>query len=775
MSFRERLARCKAAFVASFAIVHLAGPSPASGQAADSPIVVTARRIEEPIDQTPMSVAALDAQGLERIGAATLADVARAIPNFTLTPTGVLGVETPVIRGIFSPAGSSTVGLYLDDVPIQIRSTGFSRNIDLRTFDLERVEVMRGPQGTVFGANSMGGTIRFITRRPDLARTQARASAELAATDGGGFSHEVQGALGGPIAAGTVGFRAAVYHRTDAGYVDRISREDGSTIGRNIDDHSVIALRGTLRAAIGERIELMPALLYQRGRRDDYSFFDSDPGPYRQRNVNTQPSRDRLILPSLTVTFDVDDAVLTSVTALLDRDDRQVTDYSLVFGELVLGGAMPGLVPEGGTRSFSEIGQRNVTQEIRLASKPGHGSIDWVAGAFLRVAHLDLLQEVVEPGIVDLVRDYIGASVEEVFGVPLLEGGISYRGIERLRERQLAGFGEVNWRFLDGLEASAGVRVARSRLNLRVLSEGPYAGGVLTEPARRSQRETPVTPRFGLSYQPAPGRLIYLSAGKGFRIGGANPPVPTAACAGDLTAFGRREAPVSYGSDTLWSYEAGMKASLARQRVQLSAALFQIDWRGIQQPILLPNCGFSFVDNLGAARSRGFEAEVDVRPVPNLLLYGAIGFVDARFRTTVLGGASGPGGQRAVLASRGDRVPFVPRWSGRFGAEVRARLARLGRMFLRTEYQFASAFRRAPSPVAFSYDPLVYRGAAYGAVQARMGLEHEDWKLSLFVRNLLNDRSILFSSAEFVPVTGSPLRQTTLRPRTIGLAASIQF
>jgi iron complex outermembrane receptor protein len=756
-------------------VLGLVGPGPALGQTADSQIVVTARRIEEPIDQTPMSVAALDTDGLERIGAETLADVARAIPNFTLTPTGVLGVETPAIRGIFSPAGSSTVGLYLDDVPIQIRSTGFSRNVDLRTFDLERVEVMRGPQGTVFGANSMGGTIRFITRRPDLIDMDARMSAELAMTDGGGLSHEAQAAIGGPIADGTLGFRAAVYHRRDAGFIDRIRRQDGNAIGRNVDDHSVIALRGSLRAAIGDRVELMPALFYQRGRRDDYPYFDSDLAPYRQRNVHAQPARDRLILPSLTATLDFEDAVLTSVTALLDRDDRQVTDYSLVFGELVLGGAMPGLVPVGGTRSYSDIGQRNVTQEIRIASKPGHGSIDWVAGAFYREAHLDLLQEVVEPGIEELVAQYVGASVVDVFGVPLIEGSISYRGSERVRERQIAGFGEVSWRFLDGFEASAGVRVARSRLGLRVLSEGPYAGGVLTEPARRSQRETPVTPRFGLSYRPEPGRLFYLSAGKGFRVGGANPPVPTAACAEDLAAFGRTTAPVAYGSDTLWSYEAGMKASVARQQVQLSAAAFQIDWRGIQQPVSLPNCGFSFVDNLGAARSRGFEAQVDVRPTPNLLLYGAIGFVDARFRATVLGSASAPGGQRAVIVSRGDRVPLVPRWTGRLGAEVRARLARLGRMFVRTEYQFASAYRRAPSRIAFGFDPRVYRGEAYGTLQARMGLEHEDWKVSLFVRNLLNDRSILFNSAEFVPVTGSPLRQMTLRPRTIGFAASILF
>ena len=131
----------------------------AQAQPVEPPIVVTARRFEEPVDETPMSVAVMSADELGRVGADDLGDVARAVPNFTIAPTGVLGVGTPSIRGIFSPAGSSTVGLYVDDVPVQVRSVGFSRNLDLRTFDLDRVEVVRGPQGTLFGANSMGGTM----------------------------------------------------------------------------------------------------------------------------------------------------------------------------------------------------------------------------------------------------------------------------------------------------------------------------------------------------------------------------------------------------------------------------------------------------------------------------------------------------------------------------------------------------------------------------------------------------------------------------------------
>lgn len=746
-------------------------PSVSADKAA---IIVTARRLEEPLQVVPISVTALDDDALHGMGAETLADVARAVPNLIVAPVGVLGAEQPAIRGIFSPAGSSTVGIYIDDVPIQIRSLGFAGNADIRTFDLVRVEVLRGPQGTLFGANSMGGTIRFITRQPDLHLSDVRTQAEIGFTKDGGISREINGAVGGPIVPGRLGFRAGAYYRLDAGYVDRIDRRSGALRGRNINDVSALALRAGLKGAVGETVELTPSLLYQKSRRDDYPLFESSLGPHRQSNLHRQPGEDEFFLPSFTAKAALGGAELTSVTAYLDRHDRQVTDYSLTFGELVLGGLVPGLVPEGGTRSLTRVTQRSFTHETRLSSALAEAPLRWVVGAFYRRSRLGLTQSVVEPGISDLVESFFGASVEAVFGAPLLPGGISYRGTERVRETQLAGFGEVSWRLADTLEATAGVRVTRSRLGLRVLSEGPYAGGSITQPDERTQSETPVTPRFGLAYRPTQDQLLYASVGKGFRVGGANPPVPAAPCAADLRAFGRDEAPVSFNSDSLWSYEVGAKSSWARRRLQLSLSLFHIDWDGIQQPVSLPNCGFSFVDNLGTARSRGFELEAEARPVPPLSLTAAVGYVDARFRSTVLGGAM-PGGERAIIVERGDRVPYVPRWTTRLAGEYRAALPRSLEGFLAAEYQYSSRYRRAPSEAAVGYDPRVYRGDAYGNVLARAGMEGDGWTVSAFVDNLLDDRSILFSSADLVPATRAPLRQLTPRPRTIGLAGSLLF
>lgn len=757
---------------AGFAAATPARAVPGAGSAEDASIIVTARQYAEPLHQVPFSITAFEGAQIALSGAERLSDLARGVPNLIVVPVGTLGAEQPAIRGIFSPAGSATTGLYLDDVPIQMRSLGFGGSADIRTFDLVRAEVLRGPQGTLFGASSMGGTIRFITRQPDLDETSGYLSATLEQVRGGGLGGGVEGAVGVPLLPGKIGLRTGFYYRRDGGYVDRVDGQSGAIVQRDVNDVDALALRAAVKAAVGETVELTPALHYQRTRRGDFPFFDSTRGPHLKSSIHEQPGREEFILPSLTLRADLGGATLTSVTAHLDRTDRQTTDYSLAFGELVLGGAVPGLVPAGGTRSLTKVTQRSFSQELRFASPDGAAPLRWVFGFFYRRASFGLTQNVIEPGIADLTRLYLDASVADVFGVPLLPGGVSYRGSETVREDQVAAFGEASWRISERLEALAGLRVTRSRLDLEVVSEGPYAGGAFKAADAPSQRETPVTPRLGLSYRLGESALVHAGISKGFRVGGANPPVPAGPCGADLLAFGRSEAPASFGSDSLWSYEAGFKGRFA-PGLSLSASLFRIDWKGIQQPVMLPGCGFSFTDNLGRARSRGFEFEGEARLAPGLRTSLGLGFVDARFGETILGGVGEDG--RVVIAGRGDRIPYVPRWTTRVAADYELALPGALRGFLHGEVQYVSAYRRAPSEEAAGYDARVDRGHDYANALLRAGVGRGPWQVSLFVDNLFDDRSILFSSADLVPATGSPLRQQTLTPRTAGVSAALQF
>lgn len=739
-------------------------------------IIVTARRRAERLGDVPVSITVLSDGRLDRMGAETLDDIARVVPNLTIPPAGVLGSGQPSIRGIFSTVGAATVGLYIDDVPIQIRPLLFTGNPNPHIFDLDRIEVLRGPQGTLFGASSLGGTIRLITRQPDLATYSGKAAAELSATRGGGIGYQASITGGGPLVAERLGFRGGVYYRRNAGYVDRVDPVSERVVRADINDGTTLAVRAALRARIGEAMTVTPSVQYQRERSDDLPFFESTRGPQRQAFIVDQPGRDDFGLASLDVEADLGAAVLTSVTSVYGRDDRRLSDYSTVFGELVLGGAIPGLTPPGGTRNDTDSRQRNVTQEVRLASAAASAALNWVVGGYYQRSDIRLVQDVAEPGVAALVEQIFGVPVDTVFGTPLLPGGVTYRGREDIVETQLAAFGEAGWRFTPTLEAIAGLRVSRSVLDLEVVSEGPYAGpDAAANRVAERRDETPVTPRLGLNYHPDQNTLVYASASRGYRAGGANTPVPPGPCASDLATLGRTTAASSYGSDALWNYELGAKASFPAVGMRVAAAIFQIHWSDIQQQVALPNCGFSYVDNLGSARSRGFELEAEVTPIRGLDVSAAVGFVDARFRDDLLGGVQPDTGARAILVERGDRVPFTPCWTISASAEYRVQLAASTSAFARAEYQFLGAYQRTPSSPAASYNSAIVRGQSRSYAVLRAGVQDERRSISLFAENLFDDRSVIFSSSDLVPVSRSPLRQTTARPRTIGLTASAQY
>jgi outer membrane receptor protein involved in Fe transport len=760
----------------SMALQSASGSSLQAAGSAGEQVVVTARRRTEQLEDVPVSVTVLSSDRLEQLGGRTLEQALRTVPNLGVPATGVLGASQPTIRGIFSPVGSATVGLYIDETPIHVRPLLFTGSPNPHLFDLERVEVLRGPQGTLFGASSLGGTIRLITRRADLERTSGEVRTELATVSGGGISYEGTAVAGVPLVADRIGLRSGVVLRRDAGYVDRVDPVSDRVVRRDLNSQTTLSVRTSVRGRLSETLTLTPSYQFEERKSDDLPFFESSRGPQRQAFLVDQPGRDRLHLGSILLEKVLSGAQITSASSFYDRADRRISDYSPVFGELVLGGEVPGLVPPGGTRNRTRVRQRDFTQEVKVASVATGQPVGWVAGLLYRRSRIDLVQEVAEPGTATLVEQLFDASIEDVFGAPLLAGGITYRGEEHVVETELAAFGELVWRATPTIEVSAGLRVSRSRLQLEVASAGAYAGPD-SEANRLEERrsETPVTPRVAVSFRPSPTLLLYASASRGFRAGGANTPVPFGPCADDLAAIGRQSSPASYGSDMVWSYEAGGNGQFASGRGSVRGAVFQVHWEGVQQQISLPTCGFSFVDNLGSARSRGFELEFEFAPADGLLFSLALGHADARFRRSLFAGELGDGGEPALLVARGDRVPFAPAWSGSAAAEYRLQLDHERRAYVRAEYQFSGRYQRTPGAPAISYNEAVFRGEAYANALLRAGVDHRAWSASLFADNLFNDRSILFSSADLVPATRTPLRQTTLRPRTVGLAVSLRY
>ncbi|MEI9850565.1 MAG: TonB-dependent receptor [Sphingomonas sp.] len=750
--------------------------TPALAQSApdegEDDIVVTAQKREERLADVPISITALGQTEMEHAGTRNLQDIARSVPGLTLLP-GARGFNgAPVIRGIVPSGGAPTVGIYIDDVPVTAKPSNFAGNVDPRLFDIQRVEVLRGPQGTLYGASAMGGTIRYLTTPPAFSDYSGRARTELSTTDGGGTSYELAGAAGGPIVSDVLAVRVSGLFRHDGGFVERVDRASGGVLASDIDQADTLTLRAaaTWRAAAG--IEVEPAIFYQKVDRSDLPQTMAKLPGTSQYNTSAQPGTMRLALPSLTLRYDFGWATVTSVTSTLDKREAQDLDYSTLQTNAFAGADfVPGFEGYRST-SRSAVDQTDFSQEVRLASS-GDGPLSWIVGGFYRSTEDHFTQFVEDTGAAPLLFALTGGlSFQQAVGLPLLPGSGVYAGDTRGTESELAGFGEVGYLVLPGLKATAGVRVSRVELDFERTTQGPLNGG--TQHVAGTRRDSPVTPKFGLSYQASQDLMAYATAQRGFRAGGVNPPVPLARCAADLAAMGGVPAD-GYAPDSLWSYEAGVKLQAFGHRLTTNAAVYQIDWTDIQQPVGLPGCGFGYTDNLGKARSRGFEFEAVARPVDGLSLTGRVGHTDATLAEDLLAPPNPTTGARAVISRVGDKVVGIPGWTVSLSGEYRAPVGAAAELYIRGDYQWIGAVTRSQPAGRVGYNAAIFQGDAYDNASARVGLELDSgWELSAFVDNLLDEQPVIGVSTALSPATRT-LRTTTLRPRTLGLALSRDF
>ena len=730
------------------------------------------RRSEKLFD-VPLSVSAFDQDTLDRRSIRNISDLSRITPGVTLTP-GWAGSTNIAIRGISSTIGAGTTGIYLDDTPVQVRFVGAgstSTNAYPAIFDLDRVEVLRGPQGTLFGAGSMGGTIRFITPQPSLTDYSGYGRAELAFTDGGAPSNEAGVAFGGPLVRDRVGFRISAYRRFDGGWVDRANYATGAVVDRNSNSKESIALRAALKIAVTDRLTLTPAIFYQDVRLHDADRYwvnlsNPDAGQYRNGQPLRQPWRDRFTLYSLGGEYDLGWATLISNTSWFDRRNPSIADYSTYVAEL-LGRPYDAPLAIGFAAPVEmRNGQKVFTQEVRLQSQ-GDGRWTWLVGAFYRNAEQSAYEAIHTPDLDALSLAFYHVPAIYVFGQPLLAPDIGYLGRDKTHDRQLALFGQVDYRITQTLTATAGLRVARTHFDFTNAQSGPLNGA--PSGASGKQSETPVTPRFSVQYKPDEDDMFYVSAAKGFRTGGANSPVPASRCALDLGALGLTKAPDSYNSDTLWSYEAGAKSRVLNRRLELDASVFYIDWSNIQSAVSLSNCGFGYIANLGSAVSKGFDLHATARPLDGLTLELGLGYTDARYSETVLGAPLAGGAQR-IIVSDGDRLRTAP-WHVSVAADyaVPVDLGPDALAYVHAAYDFNNSYGLR-NVADYAYDPLQNRIFESSFASARLGLRRGDLDMSVFVDNLFNstDQMAYTHSTRISAL----FRALSFRPRTVGLTLS---
>lgn len=703
----------------------------AGGDNADDTIIVTATRREENIQDIGLSVTALTNENLVAQGVEQFFDFATEVPNlsFGFTGDGSLGARTIAIRGI---GGRGTTGFYIDDTPV-------INTLDPRILDIARVEILRGPQGTLFGARSMGGVVRLVTTQPDTSNYTGYAHAGVSFTDrSDGVNYITDGALNAPIVKDRLALRISGYYQYEEGVFDKgIGPLDAPpvSIREDIDDLKSWGGQAALRWEVADNLVLTPRFMYQYLDLDAFRFADRTPGNFLQRQIFDRPEggTDEWYLASFTGEYDAGWGEFVSTTSYFDRFIEEAEDSTNAFA-FFFATELPGPI----TR---DTGFERFVHETRFASA-FDGPLQVNAGVFFADS------ETAPREYIWIVEGYA-----DLFGGP---SDVAFRFDDKRTAREISVFGEISYDITSSLQATVGARFFDNKTTFEQTQSG-FLGPV--DAATDAVSEDGVNLKFLLEYKPFSNLLTYASAAEGYRIGGNNIGlVPS--CDPELEALGvTRDDVLSFNSDSLWTYEIGAKAAFANGRATLNAAAFRTDWSDLQTSVLL-QCGLGFTGNSGEARIDGFEIELAMEPVDGLTFNVNAGYNDARITE------AGPSTGQAV----GDPIFQVPDWT--FSANVGYVRPLIGDYdgFVRVFYSYVGESFSANNDTE---NPRLR--PSYDILDARIGVKTERYEFTIFGKNLTNEIANLADNRSIGVEVNDLQRIVTNRPRTIGVEVRASF
>jgi iron complex outermembrane receptor protein len=751
--------------------------SPIAGTDTLEEVVVTAQKRSETILTVPIAITALGAEALEQRGIKDLNDIARATPSLNITSNNGLGYSNVSIRGIASATGAATTGVYIDDTPIQQRNDSLGPPLAPQVFDLERVEVLRGPQGTLYGAGAEGGAIRFITPGPSFDKASLRVRGEAAFTDGGDATWEAGVAGGAPLIDGTLGFRAGAWYRHQGGYIDRVSRYTGAVVDGNSNSSANTAARLALGWKPIDGLTITPSVFYQHTKVDDADLYWKERPRFQSEAKVAQPNDDKWTLSTLTVDYALSVFSVRSITSYMSRKNFQINDWSYIEPSQLSAIGIPGTAsapgdidvpgaPDWTAAMVADIDQEVFSQELRFTSTGGADArISWVGGLYFSHNRLHRVRNEFEDLDV-LTGALFGIPAVAFFGVPSLPGPVGYAENTTNTEKETAAFGNVSYRFSAQWQLTLGARLARTEFDSSNFQDGPWNAGPGL--ASGTRKDTPFTPKLNLTYNPTPDNMVYASVAKGYRVGGGNASYANNfVCQIDLQGA---DAPAVYKSDSVWSYELGTKNKLAGGRADVSASVFRIDWSDIQSLIFMPTCGNIYTDNLGKAVSQGGDLELHAQVVHGLTLSVSAGYTDAHYvETTTRVFGTGP----VTLAQDGQKLP-IPKVSGSAALYYERALSGSGREgYLNLTWDYAGSYERNAPAGVFGADPSTSHADAVQSLSARLGARLGAFDVSVFADNLTNAHPELLRYHE--TTLSTVFRGRTLRPRTLGLTATYLF
>jgi iron complex outermembrane receptor protein len=768
-------------------------------------IVVTATLRESSIQDVPFSVNAQTQEDIERTGATSLEDIGRNVAGMSIQNLGP-GQSQVSLRGVSAgqivrdqPGVKEQVGVYVDDSVISLSL--FTPDLDL--YDLNRVETLRGPQGTLFGSGSVGGTIRYITNQPNLSEFGGSIEGNVNTLEDGGTGGHVKGMINVPLVEGVLGLRAVAYHTEYAGFIDAL--REGGSVSEDVNDGQRSGLRLSLTMQPTANLTITPRLIYQHlevngfNRQEVYNLFAN---PYattrpavtfddrQQFLLLDEEFSDETTLADVNVNYDFGDVELTSITSYMQRNILASRDASALTASVSIDlGFDPAsyLIPSNlrDTTDFSQF-----TQEVRLASDTD-SPFQWLIGAFYSDVERIYRQRLPTEGY-DFYQDLLSAQLA-ADGDPLTNfptaaqtangfpADSPYNSDLPYDIRQWALFGEGSYEFNERLTLTVGARYYQFDEERDFVSGGVFANG---DNRHDETSSNGITPRAIVSYEVTPDIALNVQASQGFRLGGVNDPLNLPLCTpSDEAIFGGFQ---SYDDETSWNYEAGVKVS--RRNLTFNAAAYYNDISDLQVTLDAGSCSSRISFNVPEAHASGLEVELGWQPIEGLEISFAGSLTEAEFDSTVVDG----GGAVIGGIQKGNRLASVPEyqvaltagyyWPLNFGNEMEAFVAgtvqHVGDRFTQPSDQVPGAGNFASG--------LPFGGAtgaevttvdleldAYTLINLNAGIQNDDWGLTFFVNNVADENVNLSFDRE----RGGRARLAfaTNQPRTIGITVRRNF
>lgn len=713
----------------------------AEGEALEE-IVVTAQYRDQSIQSVPMTIQVFDGEQLDLAGAKGFEDYVLKVPSLSLRDQGS-GSKRLSIRGVSNVAGSdvavastvSTVGLYINDVPIQ----GTSILPDIGLYDLNRIEVLKGPQGTLYGEGAMGGAVRMILNRPDLTQASLKADLSVSDTKDGGSNTTVRGAGSVPIVDGRLAMNVVGSYSDSSGFIDNVAT--------GVDDFNSAtssAIRTSVFASVTDT--LSAEFLYMRSDQelDGFPYMDTQL-PDLQVSILEPLTGDLAAdVSALTINWELEFAKLTSVSShfTFDRDSR------LMF-RLVGGFFRPfGPVTQEPLSIAAQL--NSFSQELRLVSS-GDERIDWVVGLYYRNKEQETLARWF---IAETDLAAVNAGLDEA-GRPLLPArGLALERPFKDEYEQYAAYGEINFELTTRLDATLGFRwYDEETTAASAATFYSYLAPASTPWTSNSVSDSSVVPKLGLSYEVSSDVMLFATVAQGFRSATVNPQA-------QLVGLGE----VLVESDTLTNYEIGIKSALLDGRATLNGTAFYSDWKDIQSGLVgfseLLNRMAGFVGNGPDGEIRGVEAEFQLQATDWLTMAVAAGYNDSEVT------------KAAYDISAGQPLPNAPELTASASVDVRWPMLGMSTGTLHFDVQYQDEQNtRFMTPVLPDGVPL----DSYAVGNLRAGIDLGTWGIDLFANNLWGERAQLGAGQGTVTNFDYPTLRTINRPRTIGIMLRAAF